>query len=137
MGITAQQRQKAEAQQSAAAKDSTAAVRLIAGPGTGKSHSIELRVAHVLSTGAKPANVYVISFTRATVRELRERIIKHCAAVDLGEKAADVHVSTMHSLALSILKRTNLLHSLYPDEPTILDNWEQKHIYDIELSHKA
>jgi hypothetical protein len=55
MGITEQQRQKAEAQQQAAAKDSTAAVRVVAGPGTGKSHTIELRVAHVLSSGANPA----------------------------------------------------------------------------------
>jgi DNA helicase II / ATP-dependent DNA helicase PcrA len=137
MGITEQQRQKAEAQQQAAAKDSTAAVRVVAGPGTGKSHTIELRVAHVLSSGANPANVYVISFTRATVRELRERIVRHCSAVDLGEKASAVRVSTMHSLALSILKHTNLLHNLYPDEPTILDNWEQKNIYDPELASKV
>jgi len=39
----------------------------------------------------------------------------------------------MHSLALRILKRANLLNQ-YPAEPVVLDNWEQRHVYDEELA---
>jgi DNA helicase-2/ATP-dependent DNA helicase PcrA len=39
----------------------------------------------------------------------------------------------MHSLALRILRRANLLTS-YPSTPIILDDWEQSNIYDRELA---
>ncbi len=39
----------------------------------------------------------------------------------------------MHSLALRILRRANLLTS-YPSTPIILDDWEQDEIYDRELA---
>jgi DNA helicase-2/ATP-dependent DNA helicase PcrA len=39
----------------------------------------------------------------------------------------------MHSLALRILRRANLLTS-YPSTPIILDDWEQTNIYDSELA---
>jgi DNA helicase-2/ATP-dependent DNA helicase PcrA len=39
----------------------------------------------------------------------------------------------MHSLALRILRRANLLTS-YPSTPIILDDWEQTNVYDSELA---
>jgi DNA helicase-2/ATP-dependent DNA helicase PcrA len=39
----------------------------------------------------------------------------------------------MHSLALRILRRGNLLAS-YPSTPIILDSWEQSNVYDTELA---
>ncbi len=41
----------------------------------------------------------------------------------------------MHSLALRILRSANLLATLYPSDPVVLDDWERKHIYDIELAN--
>ncbi len=74
MPITNGQKAAAEQQQWNAAIDLAPQIRLIAGPGTGKTHTIEKRVADLLNKGANPDNVYVISFTRATCAELHTRI---------------------------------------------------------------
>jgi DNA helicase-2/ATP-dependent DNA helicase PcrA len=133
MPITAAQKAQAEQMQWNAARDGAPQVRLVAGPGTGKSHTIEKRVAHLLSNGATPGNVYVISFTRATCAELRARIHNFCSNLPCAGTVSQVRVSTMHSLALRILRRANLLTS-YPSTPIILDDWEQTNIYDSELA---
>jgi DNA helicase-2/ATP-dependent DNA helicase PcrA len=133
MPITDEQKSLAERQQWAIAKDGAQQIRLVAGPGTGKTYTIEKRVAHLLNNGANPKNLYVISFTRATCMELRDRIKSFCSNLDCASQSTLVNVSTMHSLALSILRRANLLNS-YPSSPIILDDWEQLKIYDRELA---
>lgn len=133
MPITAAQKALAEQRQWAAARDGAPQVRLVAGPGTGKSHTIEKRVADLLSNGATPGNVYVISFTRATCAELNARIRSFCSTLPYVSAATQVRVSTMHSLALRILRRGNLLTS-YPSTPIMLDDWEQTNVYDREFA---
>jgi len=133
MPITAAQKAQAEQRQWTAARDGAPQVRLVAGPGTGKSHTIEKRVADLLSNGATPGNVYVVSFTRATCAELGVRIRNFCSNLPCAAAASQVRVSTMHSLALRILRRANLLTS-YPSTPIILDDWEQTNVYDRELA---
>lgn len=135
MAITPAQYNAAEQQQWTAAQDAAQRVRLVAGPGTGKSKTIEKRVAHILNGGATPQNVYVISFTVAASSELRQRIANFCANLPCAAAAPAVRVSTMHSLALRILRSANLLATLYPSDPVVLDDWERKHIYDIELAN--
>lgn len=133
MPITAGQKTQAEQSQWAAARDGASQVRLVAGPGTGKSHTIEKRVADLLLHGATPGNVHVVSFTRATCVELGARIQNFCASLSCASGASQVRVSTMHSLALRILRRANLLTS-YPSTPIILDDWERTNVYDSELA---
>jgi DNA helicase-2/ATP-dependent DNA helicase PcrA len=41
----------------------------------------------------------------------------------------------MHSLALWILRSANLLATLYPSDPSVLDDWELRNIYDVELAN--
>jgi DNA helicase II / ATP-dependent DNA helicase PcrA len=134
MAITPLQITQAEGAQWQAAQDPARAVRLIAGPGTGKTATIERRIAHELNSGANPPRVCVISFTRATCTELRTRIATFCAAQPCAGIAAQVRISTMHSLALRILRSANVLATLYPADPMILDDWETNNIYDQELS---
>jgi len=133
MPITAAQKASAEQRQWTAARERAPQVRLVAGPGTGKSHTIEKRVAHLLTNGATPGNVYVISFTRATCAELSAHIQSFCSNLHCAGAATQVRVSTMHSLALRILRRANLLTS-YLSTPIILDDWEQTNIYDREFA---
>lgn len=132
--ITAQQKSSAQQSQLIAAQDSAQQVRLVAGPGTGKSHTIEQRVAHLLSNNVNPRNIYVISFTRATCSELEERIVSFCRNTPYAQDSTRVRVSTMHALALRILQRAHLLSS-YPSMPNIIDDWEHKYIYDEELAN--
>lgn len=133
MPISAAQKAQAEQRQWDAAKDGAPQVRLVAGPGTGKSHTIEKRVADLLTNGAIPGNIYVISFTRATCAELTERIRAFCSTLPCANAATQVRVSTMHSLALRILRRGNLLTS-YPSTPIMLDDWEQTNVFDREFA---
>lgn len=133
MSLTEQQKAGAEEQQWAAARDTASQVRLVAGPGTGKTHAIQKKVLEVLRSGANPENVYVISFTRATCAELKDRIGKYCAGEGYESQANSIRLSTMHSLGLYILRRGNQLNG-FPSEPTVLDDWEQTHVYDIEFS---
>jgi superfamily I DNA/RNA helicase len=131
--ITIAQRTLAEQAQWTAARDGAPQVRLVVGPGTGKSYTIEKRVADLLSNGATAGNVYVISFTRATCAELSARIQSFCSTLPCASAAAQVRVSTMHAFALRILRRANLLTS-YPSTPIMLDDWEQTNVYDKELA---
>lgn len=133
MPITKLQREKAEASQIAAAHDKSSQIRLVAGPGTGKSHTIEARVAKLLDDGIAPEGIFVISFTRAACSELAERIVKYCSTLSCAENAKKVNVSTMHSLALRILRKAGLLIS-YPSTPIMIDDWEQAKVYDTELA---
>jgi len=48
---------------------------VLAGPGTGKTHTLLGRVGHLLSTSADGSGgILILSFTRAVVRELHERL---------------------------------------------------------------
>jgi DNA helicase-2/ATP-dependent DNA helicase PcrA len=133
--ITQNQKQAAEALQHAAGRDMTAQVRLIAGPGTGKSYAIEERVRWLLATGLNPAGLFIVSFTRASARDLRTRIQKYCSVN--GQVAGNaVSVTTLHALALRILQAANLL-AAYPTRPVVMDEWELENIYDAEFSRAS
>ncbi len=132
MPITPAQVQAAKATQDAAAHDQHAQVRLVAGPGTGKSFAIEERVCWLLSQQVAPRGIAVVSFTRASSVDLRNRVQGYCANQNqLGVN--DVRVSTLHSLALRILRAAGLLQ--YPADPLVLDNWELESVFDAEFGH--
>lgn len=131
MPPTPAQRAAAQVIQHAAAHDGSTAVRLVAGPGTGKSYSIGERVAWLLAAGVPPGAIQAVSFTRAAAKDLRLGIVGYCAAH--GQPAADqIPVSTLHGLALRILALGNQL-AQYPARPRILDDWEQRYVFDQEL----
>jgi superfamily I DNA/RNA helicase len=135
MPITPAQIAHANQVQWAAAQANQPQVRLIAGPGTGKSATIERRVAHVLNSGANPQTVFVISFTRASCRELGERVSQFCSQQPCAAVVGGVRVSTMHALALRILRSAAVLQTLYPADPQVLDDWENEFVYDSELAN--
>jgi len=131
MGITNGQIAAAKAIQDAAAHDLSPTVRVVAGPGTGKSFTIEERAAWLLGEqGVAPDKIIAVSFTRAASQDLKDRIHSYCRTVGL-EGLDDLRVSTLHSLALWILRRTGNL-AQYPTPPMILDEWESENIFDAE-----
>ena len=134
MGITDLQKAQAEKAQWRAAKDDANQIKLVAGPGTGKSSTIERRVAYLLNHNANPKRVFTISFTRATTAELSGRIAAFCVTQPCAGVVDDVSVSTMHSLALRLLRSAAVLATLFPDDPFVLDDWERENVYDVELA---
>ncbi len=135
MPFTRTQIALAEALQRAAARDTAKQVRLIAGPGTGKSTCIEERVWWLISEGVPPEEIAVVSFTRASARDLENRIRQFGIKNKIPELAV-VHVSTLHSLALRSLKKAGLL-AAYPVDPVVLDDWELENIFDVEFGQAA
>lgn len=128
--ITPAQLAAAKAIQHRAAHDASPQVRLLAGPGTGKSFSIGERVTWLLANGVDPKSVWAISFTNAATNDLRQGIFKYCREV---ARVDEMHVATLHSLALTLLAKGGMLN-YYPVRPRVLDGWEQRHIFDEELA---
>ncbi|MHC4762141.1 MAG: ATP-dependent helicase, partial [Planctomycetota bacterium] len=71
---------------------------VIAGPGSGKTRVITYRIAALIDSGIRPANICAITFTNKAAEEMRER------AAGLGASAG-AHISTFHSLCVRILRR--------------------------------
>ena len=133
MKFNLQECKEAEGNQAKAAQDTSSLIRLIAGPGTGKSTVIEQRVSHLLNQGVEPKNIFVISYTRASANDLRERIYEYYQNHNNIMNIDGINVSTLHSLALKILKSSGRLNR-FPVDPLVLDDWEIKNIFDLEFS---
>ena len=119
----------------AVANDATPHIRVVAGPGTGKSSAIARRVSRLLRDGQAPETIAAVSFTRAAALDLERRVKNFALAKDQAE-AASVRVSTLHSLALRALAAGNHLGT-YPARPSVLDDWELQHIFDPEFAAAA
>jgi DNA helicase-2/ATP-dependent DNA helicase PcrA len=135
MPTTPLQVQAAQTAQHSAAHDIAPQVRLLAGPGTGKSSSIEERVHWLLSNGTPPSQIVAVSFTRAAARDLERRIRAYGQQHGHSE-VKQVRVSTLHSVALRILRLAGLL-AAFPVDPRVLDDWELEEIFDPEFGNKA
>jgi len=135
MALTPAQVQTAQAMQHAAAHDPSQHVRVVAGPGTGKSSAIEERIRWLLSQGVQPTGIHVVSFTRASALDLRQRV--HACCIQNGQPAGtQVRVTTLHSLALRTLRMAGLL-AAYPSEPQVMDGWELENVFDAEFGYAS
>jgi DNA helicase-2/ATP-dependent DNA helicase PcrA len=80
------------------------AVLVIAGPGTGKTQLLSLRVANILeSTDALPGNVLCLTFTNKASNNMQLRLSQL-----VGSAAQKVMIKTFHSFAAEVM-------SMYPD----------------------
>lgn len=135
MPISQSQIQAAIVRQYAAARDTSPQIRLVAGPGTGKSYAIEERVRWLLESKTTAESIYVVSFTRAAARDLKTRIQDTCTASGVTG-AERVSITTLHSLALRALRAAGLL-TAYPVSPMVMDTWELENIFDKEFSKET
>jgi superfamily I DNA/RNA helicase len=79
-------------------------LRVLAGPGTGKTFALMRRVARLLQNGVDAERVLVSTFTRTAATDLA----KELAALGI-EGVDDVRAGTLHSLCFSILSRADVL----------------------------
>lgn len=74
-------------------------VMVVAGPGTGKTTIITLRIANILEKTDTPASgILAITFTESGVKSLRDKLFEL-----IGERAYDVKIHTFHGFAGSIM----------------------------------
>jgi DNA helicase-2/ATP-dependent DNA helicase PcrA len=93
------------AQQKAAVDAIDGPVFVIAGPGTGKTQVLTLRIANILrTTDAPPESILALTFTEAAAHEMRERLRKI-----IGSRASKVRIHTFHGFAETII-------NWYPDQ---------------------
>ena len=92
-------------------------VMVIAGPGTGKTQVLALRIAHIMdSTDTPPSGILCLTFTRAGVTAMRERLTRY-----IGSRASEVRVTTFHSYAASLVEKYYALLD-FDDVPVLLDD---------------
>src|SRR3989344_6251324 len=80
-------------------------VMVVAGPGTGKTQVLTLRIANILQkTDTAPENVLAITFTESGVASMRKRLVEIIGAI-----AYRVAIKTFHGFCNDIIKN-------YPEE---------------------
>ncbi|MET0779815.1 MAG: ATP-dependent DNA helicase [Candidatus Saccharimonadales bacterium] len=85
----------------------TGPVLVVAGPGTGKTQLLSVRVGNILQTdpGMLPGNILCLTFTDSAAANLRERLIEK---IGLGQAAYQVAIHTFNSFGSWIM-------STYPE----------------------
>lgn len=99
--------------------------RLLAGPGTGKTHTLARRVVFLATEKqVDPANILVLTFTRMATRQLRSTIKN-----ELSPYTQDMpYISTLHGFSLRQLRRNSKLVQTLPQPLRIADDWEENEI---------
>lgn len=105
-------------------------IRVIAGPGTGKSYAMKRRVARLLEENVKPDKMLAVTFTRVAAEDLHRELQK----LDVPG-CEELEGQTLHSLAMRILSRQHVLKAM-GRTPRPLNEFEQKAMYcDIAPHH--
>jgi ATP-dependent DNA helicase RecQ len=75
-------------------------INVMAGPGSGKTHTLTLRVARLVHhIGANPEEILVLAYNRAVVSELKERLGRLFNDLGYGNLAKRIKIFTFHGLA--------------------------------------
>jgi len=107
-------------QQYAAVTSDPGPALVIAGAGSGKTHTLTYRVAYLLDKGVEPSNILLLTFTNKASREMLERVGK---IID-GDVSA-LWGGTFHSVCNRILRR-HADDIGYTRQFSILDGDDQK-----------
>lgn len=76
-------------------------VMVVAGPGTGKTQILALRIGNILlKTDTKADSILCLTFTNSAVKAMRERLRNY-----IGTEASKVKISTFHSFGWEILEK--------------------------------
>jgi superfamily I DNA/RNA helicase/CRISPR/Cas system-associated exonuclease Cas4 (RecB family) len=75
-------------------------MRVLAGPGTGKTRTLVGRVAHLLEHGTDSKSVAILTFSNLSAQDLAARL-----RLAIGEKATGLWVGTFHAFGLELLRK--------------------------------
>ncbi len=105
-------------------------VMVVAGPGTGKTQVLTLRIANILENGLSEANgVLCLTFTRSGVSAMQDRLESY-----IGQLARSVTITTFHSFAISLIEKNYTLLDFHT-MPTLLEDSQAVLLVD-ELSER-
>jgi DNA helicase-2/ATP-dependent DNA helicase PcrA len=101
-------------------------LRVIAGPGTGKTTTITARVQFLLERGVVPERILLMTFTRRSAREIVNRV----RAMRGTDNARRVSGGTFHSVAHHSLRRHHAAVGL-PEGFGVLDSGDAADLMDL------
>lgn len=95
-----------------------------AGPGSGKTFSVSLRIADMIVEGASPEDFLLLSFSKAAVKVMKERVDYFLNEVyQMNVDVSDMMIATFHSLANEIVQENYKLLG-FSSEPQLIDDIE-------------
>lgn len=104
-------------------------IRVVSGPGTGKSFALKRRVARLLEEGIDPHAILPVTFTRVAAEDLHRDLVSLNIA-----GCENLRGRTLHSLGLGILRRQHVLEST-SRVARLLNRFEQEPLlYDLPSS---
>ena len=104
-------------EQKRAATTTEGNIRLVAGAGSGKTHTFTKRFAYICKVlGVDPLRILAVTFTNKAATEMRERVAQ---AIDINPEL--LNIFTFHRLALNICKK----HLSEIGYPTVVENGEE------------
>jgi len=89
------------------AKTNSNPLRVMAGPGTGKSFAMMRRIARLLQEGADSKSILVVTFTRTAANGL----IKDLSNLNV-DGCENINAGTLHSLCFQVLTKEDVLNYL-------------------------
>jgi DNA helicase-2/ATP-dependent DNA helicase PcrA len=101
-------------------------LRVIAGPGTGKTTTLTARVQFLLERGVMPERILLLTFTRRSAREIVNRV----RAMRGADSARRVSGGTFHSVAHHSLRRHHAAVGL-PEGFGVLDSGDAADLMDL------
>ncbi|MFA6515393.1 MAG: ATP-dependent DNA helicase [Candidatus Paceibacterota bacterium] len=105
-------------------------VMVVAGPGTGKTQILALRIGNILQkTDTSPDGILCLTFTNSGVSAMRERLDKY-----IGSRSKDVTISTFHSFAYNLIEKNYELLD-FERMPELLSDDEAVFIVDEILNN--
>lgn len=113
--------------QAAAAAHRGEAFLLEAGPGTGKTQTLIARVESLLSAGADPRRILLLTFSNKAASEMAERIARK-----RPDAAVAMWIGTFHAFGLDIIRRFHAELGL-PKDPRMMDRTEAVELLEDEF----
>ncbi|CAA6824818.1 MAG: ATP-dependent DNA helicase RecQ [uncultured Sulfurovum sp.] len=102
-------------------------INVVAGPGSGKTHTLTLRVARLVHhIGVNPEEILVLAYNRAVVSELKNRLGKLFSKLGYANLAKRIKILTFHGLAMRYSNEDLREFEFSEWETEFLKNLEEK-----------
>lgn len=100
-------------------------VMVVAGPGTGKTQILALRIANILEqTDTQADGILCLTFTNSGVYAMRERLRAY-----IGSAASRIQISTFHAFAVKLIEEHYETLG-YVEKPTLIDDLQSVALTD-------
>ena len=107
-------------------------VMVIAGPGTGKTQILALRIANILNkTDIKADSILCLTFTNSAVDAMKERLKNY-----IGEASEKVNIFTFHSFGMKVIEENYKILGL-KNPPNLLEDMDRAMLFDEILNSET